>query len=157
MTGTLRTLMAGAAAGSAGTTALNAVTYADMATRGRAASNTPQVTVEKLAAIGGVEIPGDEGTRANRVEALGALSGLAAGIGTGLLLGFARAAGWRAGTSGTFLATSTLVLVAGNGPMTALRITDPRTWDADAWLSDLVPHLAYAVAATYVLRGLDQR
>jgi hypothetical protein len=53
--------------------------------------------------------------------------------------------------------TSTLVLVAGNGPMTALGITDPRTWDTDAWLSDLVPHLAYAVAATYVLRGLDRR
>jgi hypothetical protein len=91
------------------------------------------------------------------VEALGALSGLAAGIGTGMLLGAARAAGWRAGSSGTFLATSTLMLLAGNGPMTALGIIDARIWDGDAWLSDLVPHLAYAVAATYVLQGLDRR
>jgi hypothetical protein len=157
MSGVVRGLLAGAAAGAAGTTALNVITYADMATRGRAASNTPQVTVEKLAAIGGVEIPGDETTRGNRVEALGALSGSAAGVGTGLLLGAARAAGWRAAATPTFLLTSTLVLVAGNGPMTALGITDPRTWDTDAWLSDLVPHLAYAVAATYVLRGLDRR
>ncbi len=153
----MRGLLAGAAAGAAGTTALNAVTYADMAVRGRAASDTPQVTVERLADLGGVHIPGEDDTRGSRVDALGALSGMAAGIGTGLLLGAARAAGWRAGGALTFTATSALVLVAGNGPMTVLGITDPRTWDSDAWLTDLVPHLAYALVATYVLRGLDPR
>jgi hypothetical protein len=36
-------------AGAAGTAALNAVTYADMAVRGRAASQTPQRSVRRLA------------------------------------------------------------------------------------------------------------
>lgn len=157
MSGVARGLLAGAAAGAAGTTALNVVTYADMAIRGRPASETPTKTVERLADVGGVAIPGGEDTRAARVAALGALSGLAAGISTGLLLGAARAVGWRAGAAGTFTVASGLVLVAGNGPMTALGITDLRTWDAEAWLSDLMPHLAYAVAATYVLRELDSR
>lgn len=151
----MRRVLAGAVAGAAGTTALNAVTYADMAVRGRAASSTPQDTVEKLASLAGLEIPGDEQTRDNRVDALGPLTGLVAGVGTGLVLGLARAAGWRPGFAGTFVATSTVVLVAGNGPMTVLGITDPRTWDANSWVTDLVPHLAYGVVAAYVLDELD--
>lgn len=43
---------------------------------------------------------------------------------------------------------------AGNGPMTALRITDPRSWDANSWVTDLVPHLAYGVVTAYMLGGL---
>lgn len=155
--GNIRRLLAGAAAGMAGTTALNAVTYADMAVRGRAASSTPQDTVEKLASLTGTQIPGDEQTRRNRVEALGPLTGLVAGVGTGVLLGAARAAGWRSGAPGTFAAASGIVLVAGNGPMTVLGITDPRTWDANSWITDVIPHLAYAVVATYVLGALDDQ
>ena len=157
MSGALRGLLHGAAAGAAGTTALNAVTYLDMAVRARPASSTPRDTVEALASRAGVEIPGDNESRSNRVDALGPLTGLAAGIGVGLLLGAARAAGWRSGPIGTFAAAAATVLVAGNGPMTVLGITDPRSWNADAWLTDLVPHLAYAVVAAYVLDGLDDR
>lgn len=51
----LRGLMAGAAAGAAGTTALNAVTYLDMAWRARPASQTPEQAVEKLAERAGVD------------------------------------------------------------------------------------------------------
>jgi hypothetical protein len=47
-------------------------------------------------------------------------------------------------------------LVAGNGPMTALGITDPRTWDVSSWATDLVPHLAYAAVATYVLTNCGE-
>jgi len=155
MSGTLRRLIRGAAAGAAGTTALNAVTYADMGVRARPASSTPSDTVEELAKRSGVGIPGDDQSRGNRVEALGALSGLVAGVTTGVLLGAVRAAGWRPGAVGTFALTSAAVLVAGNGPMTALGITDPRSWDANAWATDVVPHLAYSVVATYVLVGLD--
>ncbi|MGI8900330.1 MAG: hypothetical protein ACR2HA_05280 [Nocardioides sp.] len=36
-----RSVLAGVAAGAAGTTALNAVTYLDMAIRGRGTSSTP--------------------------------------------------------------------------------------------------------------------
>ena len=69
--GTLGWVLRGAAAGAAGTTALNAVTYLDMAGRGRGASSTPELTVEKLAEKAHVAIPGDEETRQNRVQGLG--------------------------------------------------------------------------------------
>ena len=44
-------LAAGTAAGAAGTTALNLVTYLDVAARGRPSSSTPEVTVEKVATV----------------------------------------------------------------------------------------------------------
>src|SRR3954451_8312239 len=84
----------GALAGAAGTTALDAVTYLDMAVRGRPSSSTPEDTVVKLADTLGVTIPGDGDTRANRVAGLGPLTGYAAGIGIGALLGLARRAAW---------------------------------------------------------------
>nr|MDQ3307779.1 hypothetical protein [Actinomycetota bacterium] len=59
-------LLLGAAAGAAGTTALNAVTYADMVWRARPASSTPEDTVERLSDAVGVEVPGDGDDRANR-------------------------------------------------------------------------------------------
>ena len=39
----------------------------------------------------------------------------------------------------------------GVAPMAALGVTDPRTWDAESWLSDLLPHAAFGVltAVTY--------
>ena len=46
--GTLGWVLRGAAAGAAGTTALNAVTYLDMTVRGRGTSSTPEQTVEAL-------------------------------------------------------------------------------------------------------------
>src|SRR5436305_7900250 len=85
----------GAAAGAAGTTALNAVTYLDMTIRGRGTSSTPEDTVEKLAAKAHVDIPGDEEHRRNRVQGLGPLTGLVAGIGVGVVTGLVRAAGFR--------------------------------------------------------------
>ena len=88
-------VLRGAAAGAAGTTALNAVTYLDMAVRGRGTSSTPEDTVEKLADKAHVAIPGDGRSGQNRVQGLGALTGLVAGIGFGVLAGLARAPGYR--------------------------------------------------------------
>lgn len=79
--GTVGWVLRGAAAGAAGATALNVVTYLDMAVRGRPASSTPGDTVERLAATTHLTVPGDGATRTSRVEALGALTGLVAGIG----------------------------------------------------------------------------
>lgn len=90
-----RGLVIGAVAGAAGSTALNAVAYMDMTARARPASSTPEDTVEKLASVAHVPIPGDEHARRNRVAGLGPLTGLAAGIGVGALLGLARSTGWR--------------------------------------------------------------
>ncbi|WP_052850197.1 hypothetical protein [Streptomyces avicenniae] len=148
-------LVAGAAAGAAGTTALNTVTYADMALRGRPASSTPEATVEKLAGDAHVTIPGDEGTRPNRFTGLGALTGLAAGVGAGALLGAWRAAGWRPGTVLCGATAALAALVASNGPMTLLRVTDPRTWSASDWVSDVVPHAAYGAVTAWLLERLD--
>jgi hypothetical protein len=142
-TSTLGWVLRGCAAGAAGTTALNAVTYLDMTIRGRGTSSTPEQTVERLADKVHVPIPGDEEKRQNRVQGLGPLTGLVAGIGVGALAGLARAAGLRSSPLvGTALTTG-VVLVAANGPMTVLGITDPRTWSRTDWISDLVPHLAY--------------
>ena len=49
---TLGWALRGAAAGAAGSTALNAVTYLDMAGRGRGSSSTPEQTVQALAGLG---------------------------------------------------------------------------------------------------------
>jgi hypothetical protein len=153
---TLGWMLRGAVAGAAGTTALNAVTYLDMAVRGRAASSTPERTVAKLAAIAHVPIPGNGETRENRLQSLGALTGLVAGIGFGALVGLARAAGFRTSPlAGTALTTAG-VLVATNGPMTALGITDPRTWSIADWVSDLAPHLAYGVVVRATLDAFDR-
>jgi len=150
-------ILAGAAAGAAATTALNAVTYIDMVVRGRPVSSTPEDTIETLSQKAGVPIPGDEQTRANRVAGLGPLGGLAAGVGVGVALGLARSAGWRSGPVGTTLVASAGALMAGNGPMTVLGVADPRTWSTADWLSDVGPHVAYGAVAAYVLRGLTDR
>lgn len=66
-----RSMLAGAAAGAAGTTALNVATYLDMAVRGRPASSSPQDTIEKLSEKAGLPVPGDKEARGNRVAGLG--------------------------------------------------------------------------------------
>jgi hypothetical protein len=46
-------------------------------------------------------------------------------------------------------------MLVGNGPMTALGVTDPRTWRAADWAADILPHLAYAVAAGATLETFE--
>ena len=146
----------GAAAGAAGTTALNAVSYLDMVVRGRGASSTPERTVEALAQKAHVQIPGDDEKRSNRVQGLGPITGLAAGVGVGVVVGLVRAAGYRSQPLVGTLLTTLGVLVATNGPMTVLGITDPRTWSATDWASDVVPHLAYAAVVKTTMDAFDQ-
>lgn len=149
-------VLRGAAAGAAGSTALNAVTYLDMATRGRGTSSTPEDTVEKLAGKVHLPIPGDDQTRQNRLQGLGPLTGLGAGVGVGVLVGLVRAAGFRSQPVVGTLLTTLGVLVAANGPMTVLGITDPRTWSATDWISDLVPHLAYGAVVKTTMDAFDR-
>jgi hypothetical protein len=40
--------------------------------------------------------------------------------------------------------------------MTVLGITDPRTWSRTDWISDVVPHLAYAVVVKTTMDALDR-
>jgi hypothetical protein len=151
----LRGLLAGAAAGAAGTTTLNAVTYLDMAVRARPTSSTPEDTVAKLAEAAHVRIPGEGEDRENRLAGLGPLSGIVTGVGIGALLGLARGLGWRPTPAVGAIAATLLALVGANGPMTALGIADPREWNAEAWLSDVIPHVAYGVVTAGVLDAMD--
>jgi hypothetical protein len=57
--------------GAAGTTALNAVTYLDMAVHGRPSSSTPEDTFEALSSKTHVPVPGEGDTRQNRLQGLG--------------------------------------------------------------------------------------
>lgn len=147
----MRPLLLGAAAGAAGTTALNAVTYLDMAARGRPASSTPEQVVEQMLGKAGVEIPGEGEAQDNRRTALGALSGIATGVSVGCAYGVLRSVGVRPPLS---VAGPLLGLAAMAGvdvPIVRLGLTDPRTWGPVDWASDVVPHLAYGLvcAATY--------
>jgi hypothetical protein len=148
-------MLRGAAAGAAGSTALNAVTYLDMAVRGRGTSSTPEDTVEKLAQTAHLSIPGNEETRENRKQGLGPLMGLVVGIGVGVLGGLARASGYLSAKPVGITLTTAGALLAANGPMTVLGVTDPRTWTATDWISDLVPHLAYGVVVKTTMDAFD--
>jgi hypothetical protein len=155
MTSLRTSLVRGAIAGAAGTTALNTATYLDMVVRARPASSTPEQTVERGADLLGVQIPGDEDSRQARTSGLGPLLGTAAGVAAGLVLGIVRGAGWVRRPATTLGVASVLAMIAGNGPMTVLGVTDPRTWGMSAWLADIVPHVSYAVAATATLEAFE--
>lgn len=135
----------GAVAGAAGTTALNAASYLDMVLRGRPASQAPAEVVRRLAGRAGVDLPGGREQRANRAEALGALSGTAVGVGVGALAGLLRRAGLRLPTAVGGPLLGAAAMAASDVPLAALGISHPRTWSRADWLSDVVPHLVYGV------------
>lgn len=142
------TLTRGLLAGLAGTAALNAASYLDMAVRGRPASTTPRDSAGRL--TGPVRLPLGSGQRlANRLEGLGALLGYAVGAGVGA--GYAALPTGRLRGPASALALGAAAMLAANVPMTALGITDPRRWSAADWLADAVPHLAYGAVAAAAL------
>ncbi|TFD73521.1 hypothetical protein [Cryobacterium gelidum] len=152
----LRGFLGGAAAGAAGTTALNAVSYLGMAIKGRPASSTPQATVEKLVDVAQLTIPGSDEVRKNRIAGIGPLTGVIVGVGVGALLGLFRSAGWRPAPVVSGLAATVGALIGGNVPMTVLGVTDPRIWTAKDWVSDIAPHLAYGVVVAATLWGFGR-
>ncbi|HEU5269204.1 MAG TPA: hypothetical protein VFU36_04705 [Jatrophihabitans sp.] len=149
-------LLVGAAAGAAGTTALNAVTYLDMAIRGRAASSAPETAVQTIGGKLGLEVPGDPDTRQHRTTGLGALLGIATGVGVGGVLGVARAAGWRLSLGRTAVLVGLAAMLGSDTPMVLLGISDAREWSVADWLSDLAPHLAYGLASAATAQALDR-
>lgn len=152
-----RELLQGVAAGAAGTTALNAVTFLDMVVRARPASTTPEQTVrtaEKKAHLQLAADGPDSQTAHNRRSGIGALVGIAAGLGTGALYGLARPRLGRLPLAVLGTAAGLAANVGTTGPMAAFGITDPRTWSRSSWLADLVPHLAYGLATAAVFEQM---
>jgi hypothetical protein len=153
----MRRLLLGAAAGAAGTLALDATTYADMALRGRPSSSTPERTVEKIAASRGIEIPGEGDQRQNRLTGLGALSGMMTGVSVGVGYGLLDVLHLRPrGLAGALLAGGGAMALA-NATMVRYDVTRPSQWGLEGWLSDIVPHVLYGVvlASTYALAAVD--
>ncbi|CCG04142.1 hypothetical protein [Blastococcus saxobsidens] len=148
MTGTFAR---GLAAGAAGSVALNAVSYLDMALRGRPASTVPEQVVDALAARMEWEIPGRGAVRDARRTALGALAGTANGLGVGVLASVVRSLGVRLPAPVGAVLAGAASAAATDGAVAALGVGDPRTWSAGAWLTDAVPHLAYGVGVQTVL------
>jgi hypothetical protein len=150
----IRRLLLGAAAGAAGTTALNATTYLDMAVRARPASPTPERTVDRMVAIAHAGIPGNEEQRGNRRTALGALTGILTGTAVGavyvLLAGRRIPPVWLGAAI-----VGGLAMLAADAPIALLRVSDPRTWSRTDWASDAVPHLAYGAVTAATYTALD--
>ena len=166
-------IVAGAIAGAAGVVALNAAGYLDMLVRGRSASDMPARVAGKLADELGLPLdfssdlmdPDDEpdatddapdladgadddnpDAPANRREAVGALLGMASGVGIGIAYGVARLIlprppAWLAGA-----VLGAAAMAASDYPATRLGLTEPRDWTATDWLSDVAPHMAFGLA-----------
>jgi hypothetical protein len=156
MAAMMRTLFRGTVAGAAGTTALNAVTYVDMVVRGRPPSSTPDRTVEQLMARVGLSVPGDGDRRSNRVSALGTLGGLLTGVASGAALAVVLSVGPRRTPLAASAIATVAALLAGNGPMTVLGVTNPREWSASDLAADLIPHVAYGLVTGWVLDSMDR-
>lgn len=138
-------LLAGAAAGAVGTTVLDTVTYLDMALRGRAPSGLPSQAADRVVTLVGVEL-GDGEVADNRRSAIGALLGYATGVGIGVAWGLVRPRARSVPLPVAGVVVGLAAMAGSDVPLTALGLTDPRTWGAVGWLSDLVPHLAYGFA-----------
>jgi hypothetical protein len=145
----------GLAAGAAGITALNAVTYLDMVVRSRPSSGSPAMAVERLAGKAGVEIPGEGDDRDNRLAGLGPLAGIVTGTAVGVVAAFAWPVLARVPAPATAALLGVLAMAGSDGPLVALGITAPRDWGAVDWTSDIVPHFGYGAAVCAALSALE--
>jgi hypothetical protein len=149
-------LLAGAAAGAAGTAALNAATYVDMTVRGRGGSSTPEQTVEAIEEQLPVSVPGQDEKRENRVTGLASLSGIITGVGIGAVFGVLHRIGLRPPAPVGAVMVGLTAMTSTDLSMARLKVSDPRTWSASDWLSDLLPHLVYGAVTYATLEALDR-
>lgn len=155
-----RELLTGMLAGAAGTTALNATTYLDMAVRGRPPSTTPEQTVRKGETVIGVSLSSegpDSEPAESRRSGIGALLGIAAGVGTGAVYGLLRPRLGRAPLAVLSLGAAVGANIGPLLPMAVLGVTDPREWTLDSWLTDLLPHLAYGAVTAAAFEAMHGR
>ena len=144
-------------AGAAGTTALNTVTYRDMAVRGRPISDSPERVVKTVVEGAGAEIPGSGDTQDNRLQGLGPLSGIGVGVGVGVVASLLRSVllerGVHVPAPVAVLLISVAAMASSDVPLKVFGISDPSSWSAPDWLSDAVPHLAYGLVTYAAIRA----
>jgi hypothetical protein len=154
-------LIAGVLAGAAGATALNAVTYIDMAVRGRPASDIPERLAGRAAGCAGLDL-GDEEIAANRRQGLAGLLGIGVGVGVGAAYGLLDGlVGDTRSTAGEVAASAValgaVAMLGSDAPAALADLTDPRDWPPSSWISDAVPHLAYGAVAAIAYDRLIRR
>lgn len=152
----MRHILRGLAAGAAGTTALNMATYLDMAVRARPPSSMPERAVEELAQRSGQEIPGSGTQRDNRVAGLGALAGATTGLGVGVLGMLLTPVSRKLPLPLAAALLGGIAMAGTDAPMAQLGLTDPGSWSAQDWLSDIVPHIAYGLVTAWTLHALER-
>jgi len=145
-------LLRGAVAGAAGTTAINAATYLDMAVRARPPSSTPEKAVDEIAQRSGHPVPGEGEEREHRLAGLGPLAGIGVGIGVGMAAGLLRPLLARLPAALGAIAVGGAAMATSDAPLTALGLTDPKSWSGTDWLADVLPHLVYGAVTVGVLR-----
>ena len=152
-------VLRGAIAGAAGTTALNLTTYGDMLLRGRGASSVPAQVAGVLAGRAGIAplATGAEGEVAdNRREATGALLGYTTGVGIGALYGVLRGQPHGGASPLVGVAVGLSAMAASDVPIALTGVSDPATWSATDWLSDLIPHLIYGLVTVAVYEAMGE-
>lgn len=147
-------ILHGAIAGAVGTVALNATTYLDMLVRGRPPSDLPARATADLAAEAGVDLQGDEPVDVNRREALGALAGIATGVGVGALTSLVAPRAGRRRLLLPAVVVGATAMAAADVPLVARGLTDPRRWGAVGWASDVIPHVVYGLGVVGALRAI---
>ena len=135
----MRETLIGAAAGALGTVALNAATYGDMIVRGRGASSIPSQIAGQFVDKGGP-------TAQNRQSGLGALQGFVVGLGIGTAYGLVRPFLGKVSKLRVGAVLCLAAMAGSDGPAAALGVIDLKQMGLNAWLSDIVPHLAYGLA-----------
>ncbi len=147
----------GLIAGAVGTEMLNVTTYLDMAIRGRGTSSVPEDDVQKLLDRTGLSLGEDQDAVANRKTAIGTLMGYVTGASMGVTYGIARPLLRRLPGVPAAVLVGLAAMAATDATSTALRTTDPRTWSPDAWLADLIPHLAFGAGVVATYDALERR
>jgi hypothetical protein len=90
------------------------------------------------------------------VSGLASLSGIATGVGVGVLFGVLHHAGLRLPKPLGAVLVALSAMASTDVSMARLRVSDPRAWSTTDWLSDLVPHLFYGAVTYATLEALDR-
>ncbi len=158
MSRVLSGLTSGLLAGAAGATALNALTYAQQAVKGTPSSATPDQTAQAVVESVGGSVPGNPDARQNRLEGMGPLAGYGVGLGVGALGGVLRALRVKVPFPVAAAGLGLGAMALSDGVMSAVGITDPRSWTPSSVAQDAVPHLIYGAVTVLALhRMIDPR